>query len=88
MRSRTASAARTTSCPKIEAAPALGLSSVPKMRNRVLLPLPLAPSRPTVSPERTCNVTPRRIQREPNRRATPLASIAKSVVDSAIPGEK
>src|SRR3990172_3568125 len=48
------------------------------MRSSVLLPLPFAPRRPTISPGRICRVTPRRTHRAPKRRATPCASIANS----------
>ena len=71
----TSSAALTRSYPQTVAVPALGLSSVPKIRSSVLLPLPFAPSNPTVSPRRSCSVTPRSTHRVPNRLATPTASL-------------
>ncbi len=47
----------TTSYPLIVAVPAVGWSTVLRMRRAVVLPAPLGPSRPTISPLLTASDT-------------------------------
>ena len=56
MRLRTSAAWRATSKPATRAVPAVGDSSVARMRSVVVLPAPLGPRKPKISPARDLEV--------------------------------
>src|SRR5712691_12420447 len=64
-RRRTSSGALRVSKPSTSTEPASGASSVQMTRSVVVLPAPLGPSRPKISPGRASRLTPRRTWFEP-----------------------
>ena len=65
MRFRTAAGSDPTSWPSTVAVPAVGLRIVESMRSVVVLPAPLAPSRPKISPVRQSKSMPRTARTSP-----------------------
>src|SRR5208282_5534161 len=62
------------SLPRKRIEPAEGGISPVTVLNRVVLPAPLAPMRPTISPSSTAKLTPRRTSRPPKCLKTPFSS--------------
>ena len=60
----------------MRAVPEVGASKVDKIRKSVVLPLPLGPSRPNISPSRTDNVTSDNAARGPKFRPNAWVSTA------------
>src|SRR5215472_15883468 len=78
MAARTSSACRTTSRPSTLAWPASGARMVVRIRTAVVLPAPLAPSRPSTVPAWTAKSMPSSATTGPNRLTSPRAPIAGS----------
>src|SRR5215813_2409320 len=79
MRLRTPTGSASRSAPATVAVPAVGRSSVVSIRRVVVLPAPLGPRKPTISPSATLRSTPRTAStvrlRVRKARASPLASM-------------
>src|SRR5579864_4104014 len=73
---RTAMVSLTTSCPKTSASPESGGSKVTRILIVVVLPAPLGPSRPNISPDVMSKLTPSTATTSLNRREITLARTA------------
>src|SRR6202022_11922 len=78
MRSRTDSASARTSSPSTQADPSLRGSSPVSILMTVVLPLPLGPRKPKISPFSTRKLTPSTATKSPKRRTRFLAAIEAS----------
>ena len=72
---RTASGSASASMPSTWMLPASGRMSVYSMRSVVVLPAPLGPSRPVISPSRALNDTPCTARTAPKDFTRPCTSI-------------
>src|SRR5664279_3978395 len=85
MRPRTWSASVKRSRPRARASPALGASTPQSMRMVVLLPAPLGPRKPKISPFSTSKVSSDTAVKSPNRRVRPRTSrTGSAMADSRV----
>jgi hypothetical protein len=80
---RTATGRRTTSIPATVTRPASGLSSVARIRTRVVLPAPFAPSSADTFPSATCMLSPSSAVVLPNDLRTPAMSMIGSAASTS-----
>src|SRR5487761_220639 len=76
MRALAPSGSRRMSIPSMRAVPDVGVSSPHSLRNVVVLPAPLAPRKPKISPRSTAKLTPLTALTTPYRLTSCLASTA------------